>query len=883
MASFLKKVIDEIDFDLTNIETTFFILPNKKSQHNLKKQILSNISKPIFSPQIETIDSLIKKISGIEEASIAVAEYEFYKCFFKNLKNSELKDFYNSSIATTFLKDASEIEQNLLDLDVVIKDLIDLDKVKNWGNEKSSAKNLQKFLFRSNYVYEGFKKQLFNKGQGLKGVCYAEAVNNIEFFKEANSKCKFIFIGLNALSKSEELIVQELISYNNGNIYWDTDSSFFNNKNHSASFFLRKYRRNWKFFSKNEFKWVSNNFSKKKTINIIKANGFLAQSNEVGKILSKFNDIDTKSTAVVLGDENLIYPVLEHIPENISKENLNISIPLKDMGIKSMLKVFLEYKSHDFDHRSIKLLRHLLSSTVIKKLHDLKPENITRQSLAFIKLKLKNNKTLLKMVFGKWLKGIEVIEDVNQVLNDLQKSKKLSDFEYHEIKLIKNELTHIKELNKNSNMNIERAKEVLLLFISHTSVSIKASKASKLNILGLLETRALDFKRVIITSVNEGIMPAGKTFNSLIPQVLKLKHGMFGYTERDKIFSYHFYRLIQRAEEIFLIYNSSKEGVDRGEKSRFIYQLEIENQDLHTLVYPNTLNQIILSNTQKKFIKTPETLKRIEEISQKGFSPSSLEMYIKNPLEYYLQKILNINNEEDKHDYASHKKIGLIFHEVLEEFYSPFIGKKLCDKELYKNLKKLKSILKKSFLKHHEDASNSKNKLIFEVIKNSIETFIHKEISELKTNSEIMLVSLEQPIKAELILSNKQTVFIKGIVDRVDIKNGRTRIVDYKTGAIEPNQLSVRDLNSICKMSSKSKAMQLMCYVWMYAKTNKAEKISSGIFSLRKLNKGFMKLNLNNSKLDYISGEEIYIFENCLKSLIEEIMNPKIDFIDSTT
>jgi hypothetical protein len=883
MASFLKKVIDEINFDLTNIETTFFILPNKKSQYNLKKQILSKISKPIFSPQIETIDSLIKKISGIEEASIAMAEYEFYKCFFKNLKNSELKDFYNSSIATTFLKDASEIEQNLLDLDVVIKDLIDLDKVKNWGNEKSSAKNFQKFLFRSNYVYEGFKKQLFNKGQGLKGVCYAEAVKNIEFFKEANSKCKFIFIGLSALSKSEELIVQELISFNNGNIYWDTDSSFFNNKNHSASFFLRKYRRNWKFFSKNEFKWVSNNFSKKKTINIIKANGFLAQSNEVGKILSKFNDIDTKSTAVVLGDENLIYPVLEHIPENISKEDLNISVPLKDMGIKSMLKVFLEYKSHDFDHRSIKLLRHLLFSTVIKKLHDLKPENITRQSLAFTKLKLKNNKTLLKIVFGKWLKGIEVIEDVNQVLNDLQKSKKLSDFEYHEIKLIKNELTYLKELQKNSNMNIERAKEVLLLFISHTSVSIKASKASKLNILGLLETRALDFKRVIITSVNEGIMPAGKTFNSLIPQVLKLKYGMFGYAERDKIFSYHFYRLIQRAEEIFLIYSSNKEGVDRGEKSRFIYQLEIENQDLHTLVYPNTLNQIILSNTQKEFIKTPETLKRIEEISQKGFSPSSLEMYIKNPLEYYLQKILNINNEEDKHDYVSHKKIGLIFHEVLEEFYSPFIGKKLCDKELYKNLKKLKSILKKSFLKHHEDASYSKNKLIFEVIKNSIETFINNEISELKTNSEIMLVSLEKTIKAELMLSNKQTVFIKGIVDRVDIKNGRTRIVDYKTGAIEPNQLSVRDLNSICKMSSKSKAMQLMCYVWMYAKTNKAEKISPGIFSLRKLNKGFMKLNLNNSKLDYVSDEEIYTFENCLRSLVEEIMNPKIDFIDSAT
>ena len=111
--------------------------------------------------------------------------------------------------------------------------------------------------------------------------------------------------------------MQELISYNNGNIYWDTDSSFFNNKNHSASFFLRKYRRNWKFFSKNEFKWVSNNFSKKKTINIIKANGFLSQSIEVGKILSKVNDIDTQSTALVLGDENLIYPVLEHIPKNI--------------------------------------------------------------------------------------------------------------------------------------------------------------------------------------------------------------------------------------------------------------------------------------------------------------------------------------------------------------------------------------------------------------------------------------------------------------------------------------------------------------------------------------------------------------------------------------
>jgi ATP-dependent helicase/DNAse subunit B len=289
-------------------------------------------------------------------------------------------------------------------------------------------------------------------------------------------------------------------------------------------------------------------------------------------------------------------------------------------------------------------------------------------------------------------------------------------------------------------------------------------------------------------------MPSGRGYSTLLPNDLKLKHGLLGYSEKDKIYSYHFYRLIQRAKEVFLIYNSNKEGLNKGEKSRFIYQLEINKKEAHEIKHHNSSDDFTTIESNKEFFKTLEAQTRIKEIAIKGFSPSSLETYIKNPINYYIQKILQIDQEEEKGEYASHKIIGLIFHESLEELYQPFIGKFLNPKELNKRCSSLETVLTESFKRNKEYYDEGKNKVIFEVIKNSIKSFIQDEINQLNNGNKIKLINLEHEIKTPLILENNKKVFLKGIIDRIDQKNGLTRIIDYKTGQITSSQLVINNM-----------------------------------------------------------------------------------------
>jgi ATP-dependent helicase/DNAse subunit B len=430
-------------------------------------------------------------------------------------------------------------------------------------------------------------------------------------------------------------------------------------------------------------------------------------------------------------------------------------------------------------------------------------------------------------------------------------------------------------------MSKKRIKDLILLFISEVKIKVKPQRNQSVNVSGLLETRALDYDTVIISSVNEGVMPTGRGYSSLLPNDLKLKYSLLGFGEKDKIFSYHFYRLIQRAKEVFLIYNSNKDGLNKGEKSRFIYQLEINKNKAHEIKYHSSLSDFTTNETNKEFLKSSEAQNRIKEISLKGFSPSSLETYIKNPAKYYTQKILKIDQEEYSDEYASHKTIGLIFHESLETLYQPFIGKHLNVEKLRKTQKNIETVLKNTFKTNREDYEEGKNKIIYQVIKSSLENFIKDEINQLQQGAEIKLIALEQDIKTSLSLKNNKKVYMRGIIDRIDQKNGVTRVIDYKSGLVNSSQLVINSMNTICKDHNRSKAMQLMCYAWMYSRNHELQSLSPGIVSLRKLNKGFMKIKIKNSLNELVGESEINLFEDELKELISEIMNPNINFVDS--
>jgi ATP-dependent helicase/nuclease subunit B len=882
MGSFLEKVINEIDFNSINFGSTCFILPNKRSSKVFKNLILENLSKPVFAPVIESIDSLVRRISGLEEIEMGQLEHQLYVNFTRHHSLKEHKELYNSNVGITFIKDSSEIEQNLQKVNKVFNDLIEINKIKSWGEKEVKNRNYQQFLIKLNASYSSFKALLLSQGKGTKGICYSEAVNNLEYFKQANSDVTYIFIGLNALSKSEELIVKELIEHNKSFIYWDIDSEFFNTKNHSASHFIKKYRNEWRFFSKNKFKWTSESFNTQKTINIVEADGFLAQAKEMGKALSTI-DITKKKTAIVLGNDKLLQAFLSFIPKNIPKEALNISVPIGETAVKQTIKTLLELKINDVNQISIKYVNKILSSTLVKKVFKIEKSKITKQLYNSKKYKsiVKEQKILFRLLYEKWDTSNGIINNLIKFLKKIADCKFISDIEGQEANLILEKIKQIEGLNLENKMSKNRIKDLILLFISEVKIKVKPQRNQSINVSELLETRALDYDTVIISSVNEGVMPSGRGYSSLLPNDLKLKYGLLGFGEKDKIFSYHFYRLIQRAKEVFLIYNSNKDGLNKGEKSRFIYQLEINKNKAHQIKYHSSFSDFTTNETNKEFLKSSEAQNRIKEISLKGFSPSSLETYIKNPAKYYTQKILKIDQEESSDEYASHKTIGLIFHESLETLYQPFIGKHLNVEKLRKTQKNIETVLKNAFKTNLEDHEEGKNKIIYQVIKSSLENFIKDEINQLQQGSEIKLIALEQEIKTSLSLKNNKKVYIRGIIDRIDQKNGVTRVIDYKSGLVNSSQLVINSMNTICKDHNRSKAMQLMCYAWMYSRNHELQSLSPGIVSLRKLNKGFMKIKIKNSLNGFVGESEINLFEDELKELISEIMNPNINFVDS--
>lgn len=877
MTSFIKKVIEDIDFHKTDLKSTCFVLPNKRSSYEFKKILSQTISGPVFVPNIDSIDSLIKKISGLKEIKKSYLENEVYQLYNQRKKTHLKKENYDINVVNAFLKDSSEIEQNLLNVGDIMSDLIELNKIKYWGENNSRTNIKQDFLKNLASLYNEFKLKLNNQGLGTKGMCYSEAVVNLEYYKKANTNNRYFFIGLNALSKAEEIIIKELIQINSGDIYWDIDSLSFKNRNHSASFHIRKYRKEWSFYSKNKFKWLNEDFNSKKTISIIEAQGDVGQAKEVGRILSEAKNTLEGTTAVVLGDENLIGPTLQYFPKNLNEDQVDFSVPVKESGIKHLVSNLLDLKIEQKNFTSTKLINEILYCTVLQKALGNKYHHINNSCST----NTRSDKVYHSVVFKKWLNSNEILKELNYILQFLTNKGRLNEFEIQELNLILIELGEIERLNSKKSMNPSRLKQLINSFIKEISVSYKSKKDSKINFMGMLESRALDFETVIFTSVNEGVMPKGKNYESLLPYDLKVKHNLQTHNEKDRIYSYHFYRLIQRAKNIFLIYNSQDEGLRKSEKSRFIHQLELEKNKNHKIEYYKSESNFENSETIVLLEKTPAALKRIKEISLKGFSPSSLESYIKNPKDYYFQKLLNLKTEEVDEGFASHKIIGLVFHETIEFLYKPFIGKHLEKKALKESLLNTDKVLKLSFVRNNEPFDSGKNLIIFEVIKSALKTFINNEIEDLNNGNGIKIIALEKSIKGALKLNQDSEVLITGIIDRVDERNGITRVIDYKTGLVSSSNLTIKDMSLICKDPLRTKAMQLMCYSWMYFRSTKCEKISAGIISFRNLSKGLMTLKIKNSQSDLIDNLSIDNFEEELKNLVTKIMDPNVDFIAS--
>ena len=402
-----------------------------------------------------------------------------------------------------------------------------------------------------------------------------------------------------------------------------------------------------------------------------------------------------------------------------------------------------------------------------------------------------------------------------------------------------------------------------------------------LQIMGMLESRNLDFETVILTSVNEGILPSGKSNNSFIPYDVKKAYGLPTHKEKDAVYTYHFYRLLQRAKRVYIIYNTASDVLQGGEKSRLIHQLLTDKPMATTITHSIASPKV--QPTLKSLIsvsKNSDLIARIAALATNGFSPTSLSTYIRNPIDFYTKYILRIADASVVEERIAPNTFGSVIHDTLEELYLPFIGSTLSEKKLQETYSQIKPTVTKHFsaLYMETSALQGKNLIAFEVVARYVENFIRSEITLVK-NHEIKILGLEQSMQLTLAIPELPfPVVLKGKIDRVDELDGVIRVIDYKTGAVAPQDVSIKDWADLITNYDKSKAFQLLCYSLLFQDHTPKPEFTAGIISFKSLSKGLFPFKEGRNSL--ITEDMRTSFFTLLKQLILEICNPNLPFIE---
>ena len=663
--SFLDKIATVLIDNYSNkLSDTIVILPNKRAKVFLIEAIKKQVTNTVLSPEIISIEDFIQHIAGIHSVDAIEQLFEFYEVYLSITPSAQQQSFeLFANWAKTLLQDFNEIDRYLLDPSHVLSYLKDIEDIKKWGIEvENKTPLLENYIdfwkLLPNY-YQSLYDHLLSKGIGYQGLIYREAVKNLIHFLNTVPNKQFVFAGFNALNAAEEKIVQELLSVGQAKIYWDADQTLLNDPYHDAGLFLRRFKENWKYYKTHPFEWIVDDFSATKNIQVIGTPKSVGQAKIAGSLLEQTIENHPEKAldkvAVVLGEESLLVPLLYSLPASVGALNITMGYSAKNNPVQILVAKLFKMHTNSLSRNNkgyvlyykeiLDILTHPLvepyaqTRELVHRINENNYTFITHQKLLDLN---PNPSQLFLLLFQKWETGaVPVLETIitlletlkNNLSNDNEEEKITKAFVFAIFKVINKLITYY---SKHQHIDkIETLYAIYKQVIDVAEVSFEGEPLNGLQIMGVLESRVLDFDTVIVTSMNEGKFPAGKSSNSFIPYDVKRELGLPTFKEKDAIYTYHFYHLLQRATNIYLLYNTESEGLDAGEKSRFITQLDVERQVKHNLtqeIYNAVLPDTAYIPTEVP--KSASVMSRLKEIAEQGFSPSALTKYIRHPIDF---------------------------------------------------------------------------------------------------------------------------------------------------------------------------------------------------------------------------------------------------------
>ena len=937
MKPFLYKIAERFYNEYgTEITQFAFVFPNRRAGLFFQKYLSEIADRPLFSPTILTINDLFVKLSGKQSADRIRMLFTLYDVYIEKSRSSETFDeflYWGEMLLNDFddidkyLVDARKLFSNVTDLHEIEKDFDFLTPeqiaaIRSFWTTfypKGDTPNQKEFLAHWEILYDLYselKSRLSADGMGYEGMIFREVV---ESMKNGNDVSDFnyrqiIFVGLNALSGVEIEFLKELQRRDMADFYWDYEAPYSTDQDNKASFFaLHNLRQFPSKFQIEKEQPVEN--QKIRTIGVPSGIGQTKQVYHLLKELSEQNLNDKEEalrTAIVLPDEALLIPLLNAIPEEIRHINVTMGYPLAGTPVASLMDYILAlqknvrysdskpiYYFRDvlpiLNHRYISLAEPSAASLLVKE--------ITANNRIYIAAGELGRTPFLSLLFtpvnnieefSEYL--IKVLEELNSLLtieelDDDDNSPKHSteieqEFIFHYFATI----NRMKEVMKESavDMRMETFFRLVKRITDSITIPFHGEPLSGLQIMGVLETRALDFDRIILLSMNEGIFPVKKTANSFIPYNLRRGFGLPTYEHQDSVWAYHFYRLIYRAKEVTLLYDTRSNGLQTGEKSRFIHQLHyhynlpVENE---LVVYDVVSGDESVLEISKN-ASVISLLNEFRKGGKRAISASAINTYLDCPLKFYFSILENIQDEEKVSESIETNVFGSILHKVMETLYKPFCGK-MVTSDLLSLIKKNQKAMSEAieiafseifFKSDKRQTLIGQNYLIGEMIRK----YVMKVLEHDDKLTPFQYIESEKKVNTDFTLSDNSVVQLKGFIDRIDEVKDTVRIVDYKSGSGTNAFSSVSSLFDSEIQNRPKAVMQVFMYSWMYTKMKdiyKGGTISPQIYYMRTLfGEKFNSSVLFERKEVNNFGEFSEEFEQELRMCLDKIFDSSTSF-----
>lgn len=838
MESFLKLVAADLyKHTEGNLAHTAVVFPNKRAGLFFNEYLAQESDSPIWSPAYVSISELFRSLSPWEVGDPVKLVCELYKIFRRETQSTEtLDDFY--FWGEMLISDFDDADKNKVDTDKLFSNLQDLRNImddytfiddeqeeairqffQNFSIERRTALK-ERFISLWDVlgnIYKGFRESLASQNIAYEGMMYRHVIEHLDVDKLPYEK--YIFVGFNVLNKVEHTLFTQLKDVGKAVFYWDYDEFYMKENRqavtHEAGEFIRRNLRDFPSPLSGE---LFKNLSKPKEVHYIASSTENAQARYLPQWIRNNLTTPEKETAVVLCNEALLQPVLHSLPAEVKHVNITMGFPLSQTPVYSFLIALLELHTHGFNFKSgrytfqsvVTLLKHPYTRQLTGQAELLEKE-LTRNNRFYpLPGELGKDEFLTRLftpLSGNLNLCIRLSETLQQVAGIYQANTSGTEDtdafnQLYRESLFKayTTINRFRTLIEEDELTVqsETFRRLLVKVLSATNIPFHGEPAIGMQVMGVLETRNLDFRHLVLLSVNEGQLPKSGGDSSFIPYNLRKAFGMTTIEHKIAVYAYYFYRLLQRAERITLIYNTSSDGLNRGEWSRFMLQFLIE--------WPHPITRQFLEAGQSPqgtspitVEKTPDVMRRMQSLfdvranPKAKFSPSALNYYLDCPLKFYYRYVAGLSAPDEVSAEIDSATFGSIFHYAAEHIYKDLTTHgKVINKEA------LETLLRNE-VKLQDYVDTAFKKLFFNVPQNEKPEYngvqlinsavIARYLKQLLQNdlryAPFTFIASEMEVDEPIDIQTPKGVIksrIGGIIDRMDSKDGTLRIVDYKTG-----------------------------------------------------------------------------------------------------